>query len=358
MPRKKTTKETHELTDIETQEVSLVDKAANLRTFLVVKNADGVDVEEEVETIPSTEEAKALLLGEGAVTEKAEEPVVEPGVEAKAEEVVVEAKADEAATVEAVVEEAAKAADEPAPEVVTDEVAKDVQQVEVVANTEPLKIHPHSKKALGAALNVIEERIKSFREMLGASVDDEAKTNVPWEISDALYYLQALVASTSDLCCSMYGAEWEIEASVVSEMAKSFKDKNATAVTKIGRAISGARMQKMKELQGSLSDVTAKFKEIIAEVEAEKPVAEEVGKADGSSTSVTIEEVTALTNQVTELSKSQASDKATIAQLQEELRKSKELLDLPTKPNARRGEDLVNKAADTVVWPSDLASKR
>lgn len=355
MPRKKTTKETYELNDIETQEVSLVDRAANLRTFLVVKNADGSEGEEEIETIPSTEEAKALLLGEPVVEAKADEPVVEAVVEVKPDEPAVEV------VVEAVVETpAVEAVVEATPEVVaevTDEVAKeDAQAVFLVEppNGDKMKIHPGSKKALAGALAAVSARVEALQAALNDAEEDVTSTYMPWMIVDGLEYLCALAGHTADLSMDMYGAEWEIEAAAVAEMAKSFKDEKATTIEKIGRAISGARMRKMKELHSSLSTVAAQFNEIIAEVEADKPVVEEVGKA----VSVTIEEVTTLTNQVTELSKSQASDKQQIAQLQEELRKSKELLDMPTKPNARRGDDSVNKAADSVVWPSDLASKR
>lgn len=370
MPRKKTAKELYELKDIETKEVSLVDKAANLKKFLVVKNAEAGALEDEIETLPSTEEAMALLPGETVVEAKAEESAEAtespaPDVDASEEPTVPNALA-EPTTAELLAEGSEsdvskEVVSEAVAEVVVDEPATAqepsgdvVKEDAPVASGEPaMKIHPGTKRALAGALSAVSARVEGIVSALNGAEEDLTSTRLPWELEAGINYLLALVGSTSDLTCEMYGAEWEIEAAAVAEMAKAFKVEKATAVEKIGRAISGARMRKMKDLHASLATVEAQFKSIIAEVETDAPVAEDVGKA----ASVTIEEVTTLTNQVTELTKSQASDRQHIAALREELRKQKELLDMPTKPNAARGEDPV-QAAEVVVWPSDLAPKR
>lgn len=349
MARKKTIKETNELTDITTEEVSIVDKAANARKFLVVKAADGgEDSEETVEEVVSSEDAAEFMkslsdspepaptlaeaVGEAPAT-TTEEVVAEAVVEAEKADAVL----TEDGTVEAVGAELAEAGVQVGDKLdISEEVtAEKAQEVVIVADETPVKIHPATKKAVNAALEKIAERLDSLKSQVSSAEEDETSTRMPWEFSEGFYYLMALTSATLDMTDSMYGAAWEIEAAAVTAMAKSFKGAADERVEKIGRAISGARMSKMKSISGTLADSLQQLQTLISEVDAGKPE-EEITK------SVTIDQDSKLLSE--------------IANLKKQLKDQEALLEATGRSNASQHEEAPVKKSDTFVWPSDMAS--
>jgi hypothetical protein len=287
-----------ELTDIITTEVSLVDRAANMRSFVVKKaqRPDGeapainplLDVDPAIAAKDKAEAEeyrlqKAALEAGTVVAEVAATPptVVETPVVAEAP--VVETVAAPPVVVEApvvappvVAETVTKENDSKAAgssfeknpagepdnvsagkkkEVKKDDGGEEAPVVISVSLTPPapeaLKIIPQLKAALEAGLQAVVARAQDALKVLSASVVDSAGYSyTPYEVSAQVRQIDALV----DQMEYMGGTDWAASAILAAGAASA-----PTDVSKAGAAMSAARHSKFTKVHG---DMGASFKEM------------------------------------------------------------------------------------------------
>lgn len=142
------------LVELEVQEISLVDRPANQRKFLVVKSASGDS--------PMPHGAELTHDGKGGLTAPAAKTDPEPA--AKADEPATEAKADDAVA---------------PPAAPTEKSALEAIQAEIVAllaSVEP--VEKVGRKMAGPRLAKLRELYKAIGDLL-AEVDDEVEKSAP-----------------------------------------------------------------------------------------------------------------------------------------------------------------------------------
>lgn len=285
-----------ELKDMKIEEVSLVDKAANQRVFLVVKS----EVATPVADGAVAPEAPATVVAEETVA-----PPVEPVVPV-----------------------------EPAPVV---EAAKADVPAEVTIVSTPPKIRPSAKKALRGAYTKLREQIDlMMTELEKAEEADDATRWVPWEFSEPLCYLKALIDATEDLIYEQGSAEGEINTAAAAELAKAYSEE--MRVSKVGRKMARGRMNKFKQAVEMLAGLVKELDEEVVEDAACK-------KNDEPDLSKTVAELTGTLAKQTE----------EIAGLQAKVKSQEELLSRPGQSNALPHEEAQSAPKAEVIWETDLA---
>lgn len=364
--------ETFELKDMNVEEVSMVDKPANGRAFLVKKRAtkksdaastdtaaeEVIDLAAEVDK-SGTAEPEA----DRANAEKDAADAAAHAADLSAEGSKSEKAAPAAATVTETIDTAAALA------ALTDGVKKtditvspdgDGGLVVAVSDTPPepvaaapAEVTDKCKAAVLAGIDAIGQRLAMFRGKVEA--DGSAS---PWdmsgrpEICSDVWYIRDML----DALYNIGGPAWEIEAA-----GDSATDVDKAAVVKGHKAITGSRIAKMKAIHKGLSycmkDYGALMKELDTESEQDEqdvPADTAMGAAKAAPVA-TSEAATAapasvekdindLRAQVSSLSKTVNVQASQLAKSRDSVQQSNSAL--PKEENQNR---------DKVIWPSDLA---
>lgn len=246
-----------ELTNLEVQEVSIVDRPANRREFLVTKRAGG----------RSMRPASAAEVAAESVT-KTDEPVTAPAINAEDPAAVIApaAKADEPAPVIAPAtkaDEPATKADEPAPAAAAKaEAAATPVDTSPPAPATPEAVVDKIKAQVVAGIEAIVQRLDKFRSDVDTS--PVYSDGVPSAVFDHIWYLRCML----DEFYNVGGPQWE--------MATAFGDaeitKSVEAAKKGHKAITGARVVKLRAVFKALGyahgDLDSLLKELDTEIAA------------------------------------------------------------------------------------------
>jgi hypothetical protein len=352
----------HELTNITVQEVSLVDRPANERTFLLRKKAEEAakdDAEKTaktaadalaVETTIETVEAEGIDLV--AAAKAAEE------LKAKDAADLAKKQVDEAAATTAAADlvSAAKAditvttADGSAVTVSVPEVTEPV-----VVPAAPAELIDKVKAATLAGIDAIAARLVKFRSDVNTSPVS------PWSTagtSDVLwshiYYLKGMLEALYDIG----GPSWEIESAgdaVDKSVKKGHKAITTARVAKLG-AIHTALTYCMKDYAGVMKELTQEQDDAAAlDLDPLTAGTELTGKAAPVVVATPIAPVTKADPIVEELKKSVEALTNTVAKQSAEMAKARNSVaqsnSLP--PEEIPATDVPSR--DIFVWPSDLA---
>lgn len=312
--RVKKSDELFELKDITVEEVGMVDHAANMKKFLVVKSVE--PAAPVADSVPAPEVVEPAAAVEEVVTKEDDKPEETPAA--------------------------------PAPEAPETDVVKEEVQATVP------KIHPSSKKALTGALVAMQDRLNTLLKDLASATEDDGSTYLPWELGDQLHYLVAMSSSITDLSYGMSGVEWEVEAAAVAELSKSIKEAGEARVEKIGRAISGARMRKMRDIHESIAKCTDAFKALIEEVDQDKP-SPDVEKA-ASEKEILVQDLEkakqSLVAKEAEAAEALKKLEQEKADLQKKIQEQEDLINAPANSN-RVVHEKDNKEPEN-VWSNDM----
>lgn len=276
----------YELTNIDVKEVSIVDAAANRKKFLVTKRSDPKSRERSMrpventtsttkaEDMPPTEAEKAKeaekVTAEKAATEKAS---IEAAAEA--EKVAAEKAASEAAEV-AKAAEAVKVAADALAAVGKTEAAPDITVADPPPVAAPTETVDRVKAAILGVLDAVGTRLDKFRSDVntGTVYND----GVPSAVFDHVYYLRGLLDSVWDIG----GPYWEariVQAAAVADIGKSATPEE---IAKAGKAITAARVQKMKGIHKAMAYCTKDMDGLVSELDAEYTPGDSVVTSDPS----------------------------------------------------------------------------
>lgn len=395
---KTTPAEVFELTSIKPEEVSLVDRAANGRSFLVKKRktekatapaaetsgasedeivdlaatakgaAPGAELDAaDVSTSEVTEAEKVIAAKDAAdaaayAAEKAARaaggegaPVVTPDVPAApaaAAKATPAVKAvDTAAALASLVTDAAslKKTDIIVTPGADGEVVVSVDAAPVVTPAAPAAVIDKVKAAVLAGIDAISERVTMFRSKVEA---DESAS--PWnmagrpEICSDVWYIRDMLDALYDIG----GARWEIETA---------GDEANKSVAKGHKAITGSRVAKLKAIHKGLSYCMKDYGSVMKELDTETEDAAEVvaaaapalvgdvNKAAPAAPAVPAsveKDINELRTMVASLSKTVDAQAAQLAKSRDSVRQSNSAVPEETPQNR-----------DKVIWPSDLANK-
>lgn len=353
------------LTNIETREVSLVDRPANRRAFtvkkrdasgapvinpilagsaeLVAKDAsDASDVSEATGSVVAAAASEADSAAALTAPTAAPSAVPEATPEAVDPVKIEEAKADGGAA-------PAQKADEP--------IAVTVVQTE----PEAIKLSPAVRGALQSGLAALSARIGEAQKAVDATVGDlSGESYVPWTVYSQFCQIDALVDSMRDIG----GPQWEAQAALVAGVATA----KSEGVEKAGRPMAEKRLAKLKGLHGELGDVSKALCATHKSMSALLGELEPVGKSEESGTPVPVVPAPAVSPVVAPLEKKPDNSQLEILQKQfNELQKIvinqgallQKAASAPVS-NVISVEDAVGsngkiKAAHEVTWPADLA---
>lgn len=265
-----------ELTNIKVQEVSLVDRAANQRKFLVVKrdNKKGTG-----DAITTDDVAKAA---ERAAENMADTPAAE--LDRRDAEAAAAAKAEPVAVEIAVVAETVNVASVAAADevVVTTEPAvksevdvvvtegSDGVNISVIAtpsfaeNSIESMLLAKVKLAWIGVIDAIRLRLDAMTEAVNKPSDGNY---VSWEAYSHIDYIDCML----DSFWSIGGPEWDCAvAAMAAATAKSESSKRQhEELSKIGKSIEGARSKGLKDIQSRMAELTKMFDSVVAGVPAE-----------------------------------------------------------------------------------------
>lgn len=268
----------HELTNITVKEVSVVDRAANQRKFLVTKNAknrgrnsaatttDEDDID--LNTLPRISSAE---LAEKTETQKAAEALATATASAVAAPVA--APVDALKALDALAVEAA-AVVVVTPVVATAPTKKDDLPVAVTIVAEPEPLSPSAealKSAILAGIDLITTKVGEWRKAVEAA--DKTNTDVSgrpyctWEYS---YYLTRMINNLSDIG----GPEWDVLNATIGKATTG-------EVTKANKAITAARIGVLKGIHDGIQHCAGGMSKVMKELTDES--ADEIVAPDASS---------------------------------------------------------------------------
>lgn len=356
--------ELYELKNIRVKEVSVVDRAANKRRFLLMKrNDDGT----------KTEDARAEA--RAAIHERDPEMAAKDAADAaeyKARKEAEEAAAAAAASTETIVVPETAPAAAPVVEAEKVETAPVVENTAPAAETavtneapaaaapaaaapvvkETLVVGTRAKAALKAAIGAIHEQL----DILTGAVDKAEPTETgmlaySYPVYEHIENAQRMLASL----CHIGGPEWEVHAAAVASVASKKDEK----VEKVGRAISSVRVTKLRDIHGKIEAVQKAMTEFLSEVDSDQteeapaakkedvsapPPVVETKKEEVPPAPVIPEAVTKMADQLERLTK-------VVSSLSESANRSRTVV----QSNVIQNEPVV-KREEKVYWPPDLAS--
>lgn len=259
-----------ELTNIKVREVSLVDAAANQRKFLVMKKrtGDAITADDAAKALAKAQESQAGTPAAELDAKDAEEAKKEAAVEVLAvEETTVEVPAEVVAVAEILASEAVKS--ETVTVMADGGVEVDVTVSSFSASSAELALDSKIRTAWQGAIAAVRARL----DVMGEQVNNS--DFFPWA---HIEYIKCMLDSMFDIG----GPEWEIEVAATNAAKARGEDvtKRQQTLTKIGRAISGARMRSLKDMHGRVSELQKMFNDLMAEVDVEDTATEKVAKIE------------------------------------------------------------------------------
>lgn len=345
----------HELTSITVEEVSLVDRPANERTFLLRKKAE--------------EEAAAAAAALQPVAESVETLDLVAAAKA-AEDLKVKDAADKAASAKASAAPAQTAEDlvaaakaEITVETIDGAITVSVEDAPAPTPIAPTELIDKVKAATLAGIDSIAARVAKFRS------DVETGTTSPYSsngTSDALwghiYYIKGMLDALYDIG----GPSWEIEAATEKSVEKAgHKSITASRVAKMS-AIHKGLTYCMKDYAGLMKELTQEAVDS-GELETDLPA----GKTDKAAPAIVVVPVAATPATVVapaptivvqdpaigELRSLVDTLKSTVAQQAADIAKARNVIGSSNSLQADHenvANDVPNRA--TVVWPADMAA--
>lgn len=290
----------HELTNITVKEVSVVDRAANKRTFLVTKNEKNPRTENalsflasrsrpagndlasdldarDVQNVQKTDAEKLIEAKDAAdkIAYEAERLAKEGGAKETGDVVIT------AAPVVAPVVDATKALDQlvasvaPAAVVAPTPTKKD-EVVQPVTIVEPAPLSPSAEKvkeAIILAITGISDKVAQFKTAIqeADSKNTDQISGRPWAVWEYSYYIQDMLNALSRIG----GADWEVAAASFAKALQSDISKGGN------KAITATRVGVLKGVHEGLLHATGTMTKVMKELTDETP--DEVVSPDASA---------------------------------------------------------------------------
>lgn len=357
-----------ELKNMEIEEVSIVDRPANEREFLLRKKAEKAADEAAAKAVePEADEAAQGI--DLVAAAKAAEDLKALDAAAKAvEDARKIADAAKAATevVDPVAAAGALAAATKADITVSTpsgDVTVTVEDAPAPVSPAPQALIDRVKAATLAGIDAIAARLAKFRQDVDggtvSSYNDSGRSEALW---GHIYYLKDMLDSLYDIG----GASWEIESA--GDAAQDV-DK-AQGVKKAHKAITAARVKKfaavhkcmtyaMKDFSGVLKELANDQDENVLEEEPPvAPTSKAAAPAPAPAAAVVAPVIPPeIVAQMGQLSTMVNSLKATVAKQASEIAKARNTVN---GSNAQIDDEKVATSVpghDTVIWPADLAAK-
>lgn len=395
----------HELTNITVKEVSVVDRAANKRTFLVTKNARRAakDDDTDLTTLGPVDKGGDLaaeLDAKDKATAETQKSEAQKALDAKDAADKAEFEAEKARLEkQAAAASGAPAAPETPPSAVAPPVEtidtakaledltalvaepastkKDDAPTPVVVVSEPASLSPTAqsvKAAILSGIDKIEEKIKEWRAAITAS-DSQNTDQIsgrPYAVWEYSYYLCRMI----DQISNVGGPDWEMQNATIGKELEA-----RAAVAKAGnKAITAARIGTLKGVHQGLAHCVGTMDKVMKELTetetatVEEPVQDSFAKAapvaavpvapQPAPAPVVVMDP-ALVAKVNEMGERLTKSDELITSLRDivksqaaEINKARGEVSSNVIPNDRSEIQKERNQRDTVVWDVDLAPPR